>query len=160
MILDIQPGIFNIKDNEDNIKFSLDRRLPKVLYNLTGILSIPTILGASPKADFIEREDEFVLINNQLITDQNYLAIPFFKINGGVADTGTKIISGIGSTIIREIRQPGTSLLLGTSILDTAVENNTLKIKVKNSFNRQGYTNITGDSDISISYRVYYARFS
>ena len=71
MILDIQPGVFNIKDSDDNIKFSLDRRLPKVLYNLTGIISVPTILGATPKANFIEREDEFVLINNPLITDQD-----------------------------------------------------------------------------------------
>jgi len=150
---------FKITDKLGNTKFSLDRRMPHILYNIPGVISIPKVLALDPKAKYVDRSDEFILINNSLINTDDYFIMPFYKVNGGVADSGSSVISGSGSVMVREIVQPSTGLFLGSSIITTIVEPGILKIVCKHKFDRQGFTNITGDDVINLAYRIYYGRF-
>lgn len=156
----IEPGNITFKNTKGETKFSLEKRFPHILYNISGLYGLDLVLKDNPRADFVERTDETILISNPLINNENYFLLPFFKINGGLADTGSKVIPAIGSTLLREIRQPSSEILLGTTILTPIVEPGVLKLQVKHSFNRQGYTNIIGDDVVNISYRIYYGRFS
>jgi hypothetical protein len=159
MGISLQSGAFNITDSSGALKFSLDKRMPHIIYNTPGVISVPKILSVDPNAKYVDRTDEFILINNSLINTNDYFIMPFYKINGGPADTGSLVIAGAGSTILREIIQPSTGEYLGASILTTIVEPGILKIVVKHSFDKQNYTNITGDDIINIAYRIYYGRF-
>ena len=166
MGISLNSGTFNITDSLGDIKFSLDRRMPHILYNgiiniyfLRGFISIPKILALSLTAKYVDRSDEFILINNSLINTDDYFVMPFYKVNGGVADSGSYVISGSGSVMVREIIQPSTGLYLGSSIITTIVEPGILKIVCKHKFDRQGFTNIAGDDIINLAYRIYYGRF-
>lgn len=156
----IEPGNITFTNTRGQTKFSLEKRMPHIIYDLTGLYGLDLVLRDNPRADFVERTDELVLIRNSLINNTDYFLLPFFKINGGLADTGSKVVPAIGSTLLREIRQPSTEELLGTTIITPIVEPGVLKLQVKHSFNRQGYTNIIGDDVVNISYRIYYGRFS
>lgn len=161
----LEKNNFTITDSLGNTKFSLDRRIPHIIYNLPGLIPIPTILGADPNASAVERTDEIVLINNSLINTDDYFILPFVAINGGYADTSKGIsdnyvINAAGSTVLRIIKQPSTGIYLGSSIMTFVAESESLKIVCKHSFDRKGYTNIVGDDPINVSYRVYYGRFS
>jgi hypothetical protein len=159
MGLTLEKDNFKITNNLGDTKFSLDKRMPHIIYNLPGVLSIPMVIGGDPNISFVDRTDEFILINNSIITDQNYFLMPFYTIQNGVSDSGSYVISGVGSTIVRVIRQPSTGLLLGSSIITTIVEAGVLKIVCKNNFDRQGYNTVEGDDTINLAYRVYYGRF-
>jgi hypothetical protein len=159
MGISFNSSSFKITDKLGNTKFSLDRRMPHILYNTPGVISIPKILSLDPKAKLVDRSDEFILINNSLINTDDYFVMPFYKVNGGLADSGSTVISGSGSVMVREIIQPSTGLYLGSTIITTIVEPGILKIVCKHKFDRQGYTNITGDDIINIAYRIYYGRF-
>lgn len=156
----LEKDNFTITDSLGNTKFSLDRRIPHIIYNLPGVVPIPTILGANPNASAVERTDEIVLINNSLINTNDYFILPFVSINGGYADSDNYVVNAAGSTVLRIIRQPSTGIYLGSSIMTFVAEPESLKIVCKHSFDRKGYTNISGDDPINVSYRVYYGRFS
>jgi hypothetical protein len=160
MSIIIEKDNFLITDGLGKTKFSLDRRIPHIIYNLPGLNTIPRITEADPTASNIERTDEIILINNTLINTDDYFILPFISINGGYADSGDAVINATGSTVLRIIKQPSSGEFLGSSILTFKVEPETLKIVCKHSFERKGYTNIEGDDPIVISYRVYYGRFS
>jgi len=156
----LEPGNFTIKDSLGNIKFSLDRRMPHIIYDLPGTLNVPTILGSTPSAAKIERTDEIILINNSLINTDDYFLLPFMTVTGGYASSNNYVVNATGTTVLRIIKQPSTGLYLGSSLLTFVAEESTLKIKIKHSFDRKGFTNILGDDSISISYRVLYGRFA
>lgn len=160
MGITLEKNNFTITDELGKTKFSLDRRIPHIIYNIPGLSVIPRITEADPTASTIERTDEIILINNSLINTDDYFLLPFMSINGGYADSGNYIVNATGSTILRIIKQPSSGEFLGSSILTFVVEPNILKIVCKHSFERKGFTNIEGDSPILISYRVYYGRFA
>jgi hypothetical protein len=160
MAVILEKDNFTFTDSQGNTKFALDRRIPHILYNLPGVTGIPTILGATPNASVVERTDEIILINNSLINTDDYFLLPFISINGGYADSGSFVVNAAGSTVLRVIRQPSTGEFLGSTTLTFVAEPNVLKIVAKHSFDRKGYTNIEGDVDIIVSYRVYYGRFA
>lgn len=159
MGLDFRQNTLDITDAQGNNKFSLEKRMPHILYNIPGVVGVPLCLQYEPRAGFVERTEEFILVNNSIINNEDYFLMPFFKINGGIADTGDKIISAAGSTLLRNIIQPSTNEFLGSTTITPIVEPGYLKLVVKHSFNRQGYTNITGDDIVNIAYRIYYGRF-
>jgi hypothetical protein len=159
MGISLNSGAFNITDGSGNTKFSLNRRMSHILYNTPGVISIPKILALDPRAKLVDRSDEFILINNSLINTDDYFVMPFYRINGGVADSGSSVISGSGSIMVREILQPSTGIYLGSSIITTIVEPGYLKLVCKHKFDKQGFANITGDDVINIAYRIYYGRF-
>jgi hypothetical protein len=156
----LESGNFTITDNLGNTKFALDRRMPHIIYDIPGVTAIPTILGATPTATRVERTDEIILINNSLINTDDYFLLPFISINGGYADSGNYVVNATGTTVLRVIRQPSTGLYLGSTLLTFVAESETLKIVAKHSFDKKDFTNITGDDEILISYRVFYGRFS
>ena len=155
----LEKDNFTFTDSNGKVKFALNRRMPHILYNLPGLVPIPTILGANPSASVVERTDEIILINNTLINTNDYFLLPFVSINGGYADSGNSIINALGTTILRTIRQPSTGLYLGSSRMTFVADPGVLKIVCKHSCVRKGFTNITGDDPINVSYRVYYGRF-
>ena len=77
MGISLNSGAFNITDRSGNTKFSLDRRMPHILYNTPGVISIPKVLALSPTARYVDRSDEFILINNSLINTDDYFVMPF-----------------------------------------------------------------------------------
>ena len=156
----LEKDNFTITDGQGRTKFSLDRRIPHIIYNLPGIISVPRITDLAPSASNIERTDEIILINNSLINTNDYFILPFISINGGYSETSNKVINATGSTILRIIKQPSTGELLGSTILNFIAEPGILKITCKHSFERKGFTNIEGDDIVNVSYRVYYGRFS
>ena len=87
----LEKDNFTITDSLGNTKFSLDRRIPHIIYNLPGVVPIPTILGANPNASAVERTDEIVLINNSLINTNDY-----FILNSA----GTRIIAGSSASYV------------------------------------------------------------
>lgn len=160
MGLVLEKDNFTITDTVGNTKFSLNRRIPHIIYNLPGVVPIPTILGADPSANNVERTDEIILINNSIINTDDYFILPFISINGGYADSGNYVLNAAGSTVLRIIKQPSTGAYLGSTIMTFVAESETLKIVCKHSFDRKGFTNIEGDDPILVSYRLYYGRFS
>lgn len=156
----LEKNNFTITNSQGKTKFSLDRRIPHIIYNLPGIINVPRITEFSSSATSVERTDEIILINNSLINTNDYFVLPFISVNGGYSDSNNKVINATGSTVLRVIKQPSTGEFLGSSILNFIVEPEILKIVCKHSFDRKGFTNIDGDVTVNISYRVYYGRFS
>jgi hypothetical protein len=156
-------NLFTITDNKGNTKFSLDKQMPHILHDISGTIDIPKIydIGVDTTTIIINRTDDLVTLSNSYISSniQDSFILPFFKITGGAADTDNKVISGIGSVIVRKIYQPSTKEFLGSSILNTVIENNTLKLVCNQHIDKTGFVNIEGDTDVSISYRIYYGRF-
>jgi hypothetical protein len=149
-----------VKDSRGKIKFSLDKQMPHILYNTTGIIQVPSILSGDRNAAFVNRVDEFPIISNDLINTNDYFIMPFYAINGGISDNTGYVTSGQGSIQIREITQPSTGEYLGCSIMTTIAENGVLKIVCKHNLNRGQYSNIAGDDAVNIAYRIYYGRFN
>lgn len=154
---------FTITDKFGNTKFSLDKRMPHIISEFSGTASIPKIYkdGVDYNTIVINRVDDIVTLSDTYISSnyEDSLILPFYKITGGVSDTNNKIVSGIGSTIVRKIFQPSTKEFLGSSILDIVQENGSLKIVCNQSLDKSGFSNIDGDIEVSISYKIYYGRF-
>lgn len=162
MGIDLNSSKYTIKDRTGQVKFSTDFRMPHILYDVPGTISVPKILALDPVADYVERTEETILITNQLINNSNYFLMPYYRINGGPSDTGSSVICGGGSVVLRVIRQPSTGEFLGSSLLTAIVESNTIKLVVKHAFDRRSLIsskNITGDDIINVGYRIYYGRF-
>lgn len=160
MGIELTSSAFNIKNSKGEIKFSTDRRIPHLLYDVPGSFSVPPILASNPDAQFVDEQNELILVTNRNINNENFFLLPFFKINGGPAETGNSVIVGGGSILIRIYRQPSTGEFLGSSIMTAIAENNSLKISVSNNIDRQGVRGTTtGDDLINISYRIYYGRY-
>lgn len=154
---------FTITDRFGNTKFSLDKRMPHIFAEFSGIVSVPKIYksGVDINTIVINRTDDVVTLSNSYVSInyEDSLILPFYKITGGVSDTNNKIVSGAGSTIVRKIFQPSTREFLGSSILDIVQENGILKMVCNQSLDKAGFSNINGDVDVSISYKIYYGRF-
>lgn len=154
---------FVLKNEKGEIKFSTKRRVPHFIYNIFGTLDVPLIGNQV----FVNRKDETLLINNiNTIKDENSFILPFYRIQGGTADTEGKIITGGGSVILRVIRQPTTGIFMGSTIVTTFVEGSNLKISIQQNIDRTGrtpnepsFSNYEGDVPITLNYRVYYGRF-
>lgn len=163
MGIDLNSSNFTITDRNKQVKFTTQRRMPHILYTVSGVvLDIPKILALSPTADYVERTEETILITNQNINNSNYIIFPFFRINGGPSDTGNGVIAGGGSIILRVIRQPSTGRFLGSTVMTPIVESGQLKLVIKHNLDRREETsskNITGDDSLNIGYRIYYGRF-
>jgi len=162
MGIDLNSSKFTIRDRSGSTKFSTDFRMPHILYDIPGTISVPRILAFDPVSDYVERDEETILITNQLINNSNYFLMPYYRINGGPSDTGSSIICGGGTVVLRVIRQPSTGEFLGSSLLTAIVESNTIKLVVKHNFDRRsliGSKNIVGDDVINVGYRIYYGRF-
>jgi hypothetical protein len=162
MGLILEKDNFTITNSKGDTKFALDRRMPHIVVTTSGVLTFPSLLGANPTAQTIETTDSYTIANDSIITQKDYFLMPFYKITGGYADTGGYTISGTGSTLIRAVSQSLSGTILGTSILDTVVEDGALKIKVRNTFDRLNNFNsslIANDVAVSLSYKVYYGRF-
>jgi hypothetical protein len=159
-----QNDSFTIKDSAGNIKFSLDRRMPHMIHDITGTVTVPLIY--TPEVDYntqvIERTDELVVLANTYITNnvEDSFILPFYSITGGFADTGGKITPGSPSILIRKILQPTTKDFLGSTILEIIQENNLLKLVSRNNIDKTGFKNIDGDVSVTVSYRIYYGRFT
>lgn len=160
---------FNLNTNEYSItnsfgvvKFSTNNSMPHIIYNIPGVIRVPRVLEYEPTADYVNREDITVLITNTNIKENSSFILPYYKIRGGFFETGINIVSGPGSCMLRAIRQPSTGELLGSTIMTTLVEGNTLKIVFSQNLDRVeqiGAKNIIGDDILDISYRIYYGRF-
>ena len=154
---------FNITDRFGNTKFSLDKRMPHIIGDFSGTVSPPLIYtsGISFTIPIINRIDIVAILSASNISTnlEDSFILPFYSITGGWADTGTNIISGTGSTIIRKIFQPTTREYLGCSILDIVQDNGSLNIICSNHIDKTGFNNIDGDVPVTISYRIYYGRF-
>ena len=152
---------FTITDNLGNTKFSLNSKMPHIIHEITGNVSIPT-MSLTIGQQTLERIDDVVtLANTYISTDNaNIFIFPLIKISGGIADTGGKVLPSLGSTVLRRITEQSTGTLLGSSILDCIQENGILKFICTNSFDRQTSGFAIGDEVITISYRVYYGRFN
>lgn len=160
MGIELTSSAFNIRNSRGEVKFSTDRRIPHLLYDVPGSFNIPQILASNPNAEFVDEQNELILVTNRNINNENFFLLPFFKINGGPAETGDSVIVGGGSILVRIYRQPSTGEFLGSSILTAVVENNSLKISVSNNIDRRGIRGtIVGDDLINVSYRVYYGRY-
>lgn len=160
MGIELTSSAFNIKNSKGEIKFSTDRRIPHLLYDIPGSFNVPPILASNPDAQFVDEQNELILVTNRNINNENFFLLPFFKINGGPAETGNSVIVGGGSILIRIYRQPSTGEFLGSSIMTAIAENNSLKISVSNNIDRQGVRGtVVGDDLINISYRIYYGRY-
>lgn len=162
IVLD-KNNAFTITDNNGNTKFALDKQMPHMLHDISGTVVIPKIyaVGVDTTTTIINRTDELVILSNSYISSniQDNFILPFFKITGGAADTDNKVISGIGSVIVRKIYQPSTKEFLGSSILNILIEDNNLKLICNQHIDKTGFVSIEGDTDVSISYRIYYGRF-
>lgn len=149
-----------ITDRVGKTKFSLTRKMAPILFTASDVIQIPKILAYNVNASTVERTDEFTIVSNALINTNDYFVMPFYAINGGVSDNSGFITSGQGSVQVREIIQPSSQTYLGSSIMTTIVEDGAIKIICRHSFDRQGYTNISGDDTINIAYKIYYGRFT
>jgi hypothetical protein len=163
MGLDISSSKLNITNSSGEIKFSTERKMPHILYSVTGTFAIPTIVPSGSALNYFERADEQILITNSLINNSNYFILPFYKITGGPAASGGASITGGGSVILRIIRHANDGSFLGSSILETVVSSGVLKLVCYQNLNRAtDYNNalpIVGDDIVSVDYRVYYGRF-
>lgn len=160
MGIELNSSEFTIKNSAGNIKFSTGRQMPHLLYDIPGSFNIPPILASNPNAQIVDEQNELIVITNTNINSQNYFLLPFFKINGGPAETGSSVIVGGGSILARIYRQPSTGEFLGSTILTSIVEGNSLKISVSNNLDRTGISgSVAGDDLINVSYRIYYGRY-
>jgi len=160
MGLNINADGFSVTNSKGDIKFLLDRQMPHILINQKGNVTLGTLFAGNPSATSIDRTDEYTLVTDSKIKDTDYFLLPFFKISGGYSDTAGYTIGGIGSTLIRYIKQPGSGELLGTSILTPEVQDGVIKLVLRHTFNRAGYANVEGDIPVSLTYKIYYGRFS
>ena len=152
---------FTITDNLGNTKFSLNSKMPHIIHEITGNVSIPTMSLTIGQQTLERIDDVITLANTYISTDNaNNFIFPLIKISGGIADTGGKVLPALGSTILRTIREQSTNIILGNSVLDCIQENGILKFICTNSFDRQTSGFSIGDDVITISYRVYYGRFN
>ena len=153
---------FTVTDAYGNTKFSLDKRMPHIIHTFSGVVDIPKIYGNDFSLTTIDRVDTVVTLSNSYIATsfQDSFILPFYKITGGFSDTESYIVSGTGSTIVRKIFQPTTREFLGSSIIDIVQENGELKIVCNQQLDRTGYSNIDGDSVVTLSYKIYYGRFN
>lgn len=165
----LQSDKFEITDASKNIKFSTARKMPHLLYEATGTFDIPKILDGQ---SYIERFDEKIIITNSNINTNDPFIMGFYKITGGVADTGDKVSTGGGSIILRLLRKRNTGEFLGSSILDIKVESGQLKLSISQNLDKRQFggasigltydlsdAEVLGDDVVSVSYRVYYGRF-
>lgn len=160
MGIELNNRSFVIKNSVGQVKFSTDRQMPHLLYDIPGSFNIPPILAGNPDAQIVDEQNELIVITNTNINSQNYFLLPFFKINGGPAATGSSVIVGGGSILARIYRQPTTGEFLGSTILTAVVDGNSLKISVSNNLDRTGITgSVTGDDIINVAYRIYYGRY-
>jgi len=158
----LEKDNFVITNSLGDTKFSLDKRMSHILFTPSGTLSLPSLLSSDPTGQTITRIDSYTIISDSKITRTDFFVMPFYKITNGYADTGGYTISGVGSTLIRVVNQSLSGIVLGTSILDTVVEDGALKIQVRNTFDRLGNFNaslIANDTAVSLSYKIYYGRF-
>jgi len=153
---------FTITDRNGNTKFSLDKRMPHIIGDFSGSTYVTQIYTEDVPytTTIIDRTDVIATLSSSYITnnDDSFI-LPFYNISGGFADTNNKIVSGIGSTLVRKIIQPTTKEFLGSSILDIVIDDGTLKIVCNQHLDKTGFTNIDGDVSVYISYRIYYGRF-
>ena len=163
IVLD-KNNAFTITDNKGNTKFSLDKQMPHMLHDISGTIIIPKIydIGVDITTPIINRTDELVILSNSYVSSniQDSFILPFFKITGGASDTDNKVISGMGSVIVRKIYQPSTREFLGSSIVDIIQEEGLLKMVCNQQLDKTGSLNVDGDVEVSISYKIYYGRFN
>jgi hypothetical protein len=167
-----QSDKFEIRDNNRNVKFSTDRKMPHILYGpIAGSIPIPQVRNGQ---SYVERKDELVIQTNSNINTDDPFIIAFFKITGGPADTGGKLATGGGSFILRTLRRVNTGEFLGSSILDVIIEPGQLKLSCAQNLDRRQFgggtygsplspdireQDVVGDDPVSIEYTVYYGRF-
>ena len=152
---------FTITDNLGSTKFSLNiKSLPETSVD-TGNVIIPT-LSLTVGQQTLSRIDTLVTLANTYISSDNAnnFIFPLIKISGGIADTGSKVLPSLGSTVLRRIIEQSTGTLLGTSILDCVEDQGSLNFICTNNFDRGTSGFAIGDDGITISYRVYYGRFN
>lgn len=164
MAVNFTPGQFNITDSSGALKFNLERRMPHILFSPKGTITVPLMFSGRTNALSIQETQSNTIITNSMISSSDYFIMPFYKITNGIADTGGKTINGSGSTLIRVIRQLVTGEILGTSILDTVVEGQSIKLNVRNNFDITNLENLNlylnTDIAVTINYKIYYGRFS
>lgn len=154
---------FTIKDGKGNTRFSLNGRMPHIIHNLSGNVTIPTVLiNQFTGEENVNRIDVLAIIANTYISSDsaNNFILPLVSITGGIANTDSKIMPAIGSTLLRKIQGEFSSEFLGGTILDFIADDGNLKIVCNQFFNRSDNPTVIGDDTISISYRVYYGRFN
>ena len=152
---------FTITDDLGNTKFSLSSKMPHIIHEITGNISVPTF-SLTIGQQTLSRVDTLVTLANTYISSDNAnnFIFPLIKISGGSADTGGKVLPALGSTVLRRITEQSTGSLLGTSILDCIEEQGNLNFICTNKFDRGVSGFAIGDDTITISYRVYYGRFN
>ena len=155
--------VFTIKNAAGETKFSLSKRMPHIIHDISGTASIPTVLNANTTSryEIINRTDEVANLTNinLSINKEDSFIMPFYKISAGEAYTSNLIISGAGSVLVRRLTQPSSGEYLGCSILNIIQDQGNLKIVCNQHIDRSGYASISGDAAITLSYRVYYGRF-
>jgi hypothetical protein len=152
---------FTITNDLGNTKFSLLSKMPHIIHEITGNVSVPTF-SLTVGQQTLSRIDTLVTLANTYISSDNAnnFIFPLIKISGGSADTGGKVLPALGSTVIRRITEQSTGSLLGTSILDCVEEQGNLNFICTNNFDRGVSGFAIGDESVTISYRVYYGRFN
>jgi hypothetical protein len=152
---------FTITDSLGNTKFSLNSKMPHIIYEVTGNVGIPA-MSLLVGQQTLSRVDTLVTLANTYISSDNAnnFIFPLIKISGGVADTNGKVLPALGSTVLRVIKDQTTNSILGTSVLDCIQDQGSLKLICTNNFDRGTSGFAVGDDAVSISYRVYYGRFN
>ena len=152
---------FTITDSDQNIKFSLNSKMPHIIHEVTGNVAVPG-MSLLVGQQTLSRVDTLVTLANTYISadNANNFIFPLLKISGGVADTGGKVLPALGSTMLRVIKDQTTNSILGTSVLDCIQDQGSLKLICTNNFDRGTSGFAVGDDGITISYRVYYGRFN
>lgn len=160
---------FTITNALGERKFSLENKMPHIIHNVTGNVTIPKVYTGSSSALQVDRVDELVILANTYIGINNdeHFIMPFYTISGGVANSNNYVVSGHGSTMVRRIQSSTTKEYLGSSILNVIAENGTLKLVCEHHVDRTTgpvgigeYIAYEGDSDVSIGYRIYYGRIN
>ena len=154
-------NVFTITDNLGNTKFSLDSKMPHILQEITGSITVP-LMGLTVGQQTLSRIDILdTLVDTNVTTDTaNNFIFPLLKITGGISDTGGKVLPALGSTILRIIKEQSTNSVLGSSILDCIQDQGTIRFICTNNFDRGTSGFAIGDDIVTITYRVYYGRFN
>jgi hypothetical protein len=152
---------FIITDDLGNTKFSLNSKMPHIIYEITGNVTVPT-LSLTIGQQTLSRIDNLVTLANTYISSDNAnnFIFPLLKISGGAADSGGKVLPALGSTVLRRVTEQSTGSLLGTSVLDCVVNQENLNLICTNNFDRGVSGFAIGDDSVTISYRIYYGRFN